>query len=263
MDMEKKEAPVPVELLGRHMPAKQAGLVMDNSELQNFLFEHFEDQLTEDESAIRSAIRLLKESKELPVSSDWLETMSGHKFAPLSLKPEYSLRDLVWGCARLCRFGGQISEEHEHYSVAEHLVLATRWLMETRAPEVCALMPDTRDACRRVVRTMAAHDLQEGLVGDMVRPMKRQDAFYRRAEDYLSAHLSRRYDLLFPLPEVVKLVDNRILVDERSQALSPSGNVWATDGLEPLGVRLQFWSPKRAAAELFKLLEELGGFSDD
>lgn len=242
---------------------RDRSLIMDNSDLQSFLHAEFEDRLTEDESAIRSAIRLLRESKELPLSKDWMETQSGLAFAPLDEDPQYALADLVWGCARMCRFAGQISPEHEHYSVAEHLVLLTRWLMQTDDPEIVELMPDTPAECRRVLRTLAAHDLQEGLVQDMVRPMKRQDPFYRKVEDRLSAHMARRWDLIFPLPSVVKLIDNRALVDERAQALRPSGLHWGSiEGMKPLGIELQFWSPRRAAEELFRLLEELGGFAD-
>lgn len=237
----------------------------DNSdlrELHDYLVN--EGLINSDDPPIRGALDVIRQLRELPVSKDWMETVTGLRFAPLDEDPQYSIYDLIWGCARACRFAGQISAEHEHYSVAEHLVLLTRWLMTVDRegdPEVAALMPETPEACRRVVRTMVAHDLQEGLLQDMVRPLKRQDPFYRRAEDRMCAHMARRWDLAFPLPEVVKLIDNRALVDEREQAMNPSGLHWgAIDGMKALGIELQFWGPKRAARELLALLHELGGF---
>lgn len=189
-----------------------------------------------------------------PVSTDWLETLSGRRFNPFDPEPDFELRDLVWGCARTPRYNGQFKEEVEHYCVGEHLVLMTRWLL-SQNPADFGLTPVE---LRQMARTAAGHDLQEGLVGDMVRPLKRNDPYYRAAEDKLSAVLARRYGFQFPLPPLVKWLDNRILVDERAQVMNPSGNDWGSiDGLEPLGITLQFWSPRRAASELFGLLEEL------
>lgn len=190
-----------------------------------------------------------------PASTDWLETFSGRRFNPFDPEPDFELRDLVWGCARAQRYNGQFKEEVEHYSVAEHQVLMARWMMD-QSPADFGM---TSGPFIWAIRTAACHDLQEGLIGDMVRPLKRNDQFYKDAEDHLSAALARRYGLQFPLPPVVKWLDNRILVDERAQAMNPSSNHWGSiEGLEPMGITLQFWSPRRAAQELFDLLEELG-----
>lgn len=190
-----------------------------------------------------------------PVTTDWMETQSGCKFNPFDEEPQFTLSDLVWGVARAQRYNGQFKEEVEHYSVAEHLVLMTRHHIST----LPAWATTVEGATRQTLRTMACHDLQEGLIGDMVRPLKRSDAFYQAAEDRMCAVLARRYQLQFPLPRIVKELDNRILVDERAQAMNPSSNNWGSiEGLQPLGITLQFWSPRRAAAELFELLDLLG-----
>lgn len=246
------------------MALQEHQLRKDNSALQAFLHEHFEDQL-EDESAIQAAIRLLKESKELPLSKDWMETQSYRRFEPTGENPDYSIRDMVWGCARMCRFAGQIREEHEHYSVAEHLVLLFDYYMTQWDKKTALAIQDAVERqnwnfyALRFMRTLVTHDLQEGLIGDMVRPMKRQDPIYRRIEDRLSAHMAKRWSLVFPLPREVKFLDNSILVDERAQAVGISSNDWGSiEGMEPLGVELKFWSPRKAAQELFQRLEEVG-----
>lgn len=237
-------------------------LEIDNSALQNFLHEHFEDRL-EDESAILGAIRLLKESKGLPQTTDWLETFSGKRFAPLSDDPQYSLKDLVWGCARECRYGGQIKDSVDHYSVAEHLCLMYDHVVAGLPGEDVlrlqqAVADGTPDVFLTWLKTLIAHDLPEGLLRDMVRPMKKHDTFYRKVEAKLWGHMASKYGLFLTMSDGIKDLDDRILVDERRQALNPSGNTWFTDSLEPLGVELKFWSPRQAAAELFARLEELG-----
>lgn len=269
----RREAPAPRELSAAQRAVLEAGNEAHNLEevknrqgeaLRDLLFERFADRIIPGESVLTTARRLLEESLELPVSEDWMETLSGHKFAPLSEDPQYSLKDLAWGAARACRFAGQISEEHEHYSVAEHLCLLydhvwSRWSAETRqAVRDAVRRDDWQHPDLRLMRTLIAHDLQEGLVGDMVRPLKRQDPIYRRMEDKVCAHMAERWHLAFPLPPSVKELDNRILVDERAQALNQSGHEWVTDGLEPLGVKLQFWSPRRAYTELAARLYALG-----
>lgn len=182
-----------------------------------------------------------------PVTTVWMETLSGHRFDPVAEEPEYHLHDLIWGCARECRYAGQIRTDVEHYSVAEHQTHMTRWAMRH-----FPAMP------REYLRSCAMHDLHEGLIKDMTRPMKKRNPEFCRMEDDFNAKVARRFGFIFPTPEWVKNLDNRILVDERAQAMNPSGNTWASDGLTGLGVRLQFWSPSRAAREYAVLLGELG-----
>ncbi len=190
-----------------------------------------------------------------PVSNDWMETKSGLQFSPFDDEPQYTREDMVWGCARMCRFAGQLKDSIEHYSVAEHLVLMTRWAMDLPDVFWAAYTPGYQEVC---IRAVAYHDMPEGLIGDMVRPLKRQDVFYQSMEAVFAAKVGKRFDAqIEPMPDLVKQWDNRILVDERRQAMGDSGLSWYTDVLAPLGVELQFWSPRRAATELALLLDEL------
>jgi hypothetical protein len=183
----------------------------------------------------------------VPRTTAWMETLSGAQFNPTDEAPRYHLHDLIWGVARDCRYSGQIKRDVEHYSVAEHMVLMTRWAMRH-----FPAMP------REQLRTCAMHDAQEGLVGDMTRPMKKVVPQFGVVEDQFAEKMAARFDLIFPLPDWIKQLDNRILVDERAQAMNPSPHNWATDDLSPLGVTLQFWGPRRAALEYAGLLYELG-----
>lgn len=183
------------------------------------------------------------------VTTDWLETITGQQFTPFAHDPHFTLKSLVWGCARETRFSGQYSEHLDFYSVAEHQVLLTDWVRER--------FPGNYDL--KDLRTIAMHDAPEGLIKDIVRPIKRISPDYHRLEDWFWPYVARRYDLHLILPDWIKELDNRILVDERQQAMNPSGNHWASiDDLEPLGVYIKGWVPREAAYRYERLLRDLG-----
>ena len=181
----------------------------------------------------------------------WSETMSGCRFDPHDDHPQFTLVDLVWGCARAQRYAGQFRADVEHYSVAEHQVLMARHVMAGRRAAELSI-EELLDA-----RSAATHDLTEGLYSDLIRPLKKGFPEYVAAEERFARDIARRYLLPYPMRPRVKELDSRIIRDERLQAMNPSPNTWATDALEPLGVELQFWSPRRAAQELSDLLAEL------
>lgn len=197
------------------------------------------------------------DARKTDITNDWLETNTGHKFNPFSESPvpDYSLKDLVWGVSRACRYAGQIRDEVDHFSVAEHTVLLTRWVWATRygSQPFHQLTYDER----KDLRTAAGHDLGEGLLTDMVRPIKKQMPEYRLVAGKFDEKLARRYDLHLLMPDWLREADNRILRDERAQVMNPSANRWGQDGLEPLGVEVNFWSPRTAYFFLSQLLRAL------
>jgi hypothetical protein len=185
---------------------------------------------------------------------DWFETSSGCQcWVNGTGGPRiYTAQDIVLGCARKCRYGGQIRPDVEWYSVAEHQVL----LVRHAAPAGYDL---------RELRTLAMHDAAEGLLpaGDIVRPIKRYQPESSALEDEFMAHISVRFDLIWPLPEWLKNLDLRIMFDERDQIMPRSGNEWALDkmvgeGNKHLHIRTECWSPRRAAEEYMRLLKALG-----
>ncbi len=186
----------------------------------------------------------------------WMETQSGLRFNPTDAQPRVSLKDMMWGVARFPRYNGQFSEEVDHYSVAEHLVLLVEWVLKHvySGRTIAELKPHEL----KELRTLAMLDIQEGVIGDMTRPMKKVVPQFGKVEDRFCRVLAERFDLIFPLPGWIKDLDNRIIADERRQAMNESGNAWASDDLEPLGVKLQFWTPRQAFARLRAIYVQLG-----
>lgn len=162
---------------------------------------------------------------------DWMQTYLGLRFWPLDPRPEdVSFRDIAHALALQTRFGGHCMR---FYSVAEHSVHLAR-----AAPREHALW-------------LLLHDASEAYLCDMVRPLKRFMPEYRAAEDRVQWAIYERYGLDPSMePREVKILDSRILIDERAQVMRPTVDVWHYGGeTEPLGVTLQFWSPEQAEAE--------------
>lgn len=181
-------------------------------------------------------------------SNDWLETSRGYKWNPQECVGSYSLHDLTAGVSRICRFNGQIRDDVEFYSVAEHLCLLYDWAEATKS------------YTDKELRTLIAHDLPEGLIGDMVRPLKHQEglSMFSHWEERLWHNLCDRYDMFHDMPEELKALDTRILKDERRQVMARSPHTWYTDQFQELGVTLQFWLPAQARFELRWRLDKVG-----
>lgn len=172
---------------------------------------------------------------------DWMQTYLGLRFWPLDPRPEdVSFRDIAHALAMQCRYGGH---SMRFYSVAEHSVLLAR-----AAPPELALW-------------LLLHDASEAYLSDMIRPLKRFMPEYRAAEDRVQWAIYQRYGLdpAFE-PREVKQFDNRILMDERAQVMRHTTDQWHFGGeTEPLGIRLQFWSPERAEDEFLDTFRSLMG----
>lgn len=185
---------------------------------------------------------------------DWMETWTGTRFYPLDARPEeVHAFDIAHSLARQNRYNGHI--DLEHYSVAEHSVLMARWVLERYNDEELAFQT-------------LMHDSPEAYISDMVRPLKRgMKAFVLAEQELWRLGIAPRWEGLLPelmhdLDPRIKEADNRILVDERAQVMRQSGNPWGIDHLEPLGVSIRGWRPRRAEQEFLMLyrylLRELG-----
>ncbi len=154
---------------------------------------------------------------------DWIRTYTGAQFWPLDARiDEIDIRDIAHALSMLCRYGGHCLR---FYSVAEH----------------CVLMARALPARYRFAALM--HDAAEGYLVDLPRPIKRNMPDYAKFEGPLLSAIFERFGIP-ELPSAVLAADSRILVDEQDQNMN--GWVTGTDGLIPLGVKLQFWAPEVA-----------------
>jgi hypothetical protein len=126
-----------------------------------------------------------------------------------------------------CGFGGHCLR---FYSVAEHSVLLARKVSAEN--RLWALL----------------RDASEAYLVDVPRPLKPFLVGYREAEEKIMRAVCERFGLLAEMPAEVKELDTRILTDEMQQNMAPPPIAWST-AAEPVGVKLQFWSPPRAKRE--------------
>lgn len=169
---------------------------------------------------------------------DWIQTAMGRQFWPMDPRPsEVFIDDIAHALSMLCRFGGHCLR---FYSVAEHCVLLSRAASEP--VKLWALL----------------HDATEAYLVDVPRPIKPFLIGYDAAESKIMRAVELRFNLHLGMPDEVKRLDRAILTDERIQVMAPAPLPWSTDG-EPLGVKLQFWSPEIARYEFIAAFNELCG----
>jgi 5'-deoxynucleotidase YfbR-like HD superfamily hydrolase len=168
-------------------------------------------------------------------AGDFMQTYTGQTFWPLDPRPdEIHVEDIAHALSMQCRFAGHVNR---FYSVAEHSVLM--WTRATKANALWALL----------------HDASEAYLSDIVRPIKNNLSGYKTIEIGLMGAVAERFGLASEMPDEVKSLDNRILMDERAQLMRLTPEVWNFCGeTQPLGVTIQGLSPaeaKRAFIEAF------------
>lgn len=173
----------------------------------------------------------------------WIQTYTGKRFYPLDPNPDdIDIVDIAAALSKTCRFGGHTVV---WYSVAEHCVHVARHA----APEykLAALL----------------HDASEAYLVDVPRPIKPLITNYYDIETKIEHAIAKKFGITFPLPEAVKLLDSRILSDERDQAMKPtdfSHTEWGNI-LVPLGVKLNFWGPGDASMRYLDAFERYNAMS--
>ena len=143
-------------------------------------------------------------------------TASGIMFYPLAPRVEdVRIEDIAHHLAAVNRYGGATVYP---FSVAQHSVIVSRMMGEENRQSTS---PFT--ATRALYGLM--HDGSEFLLGDVCRPLKRQQAFvaYREAEARLQAVIYEAVGLdPNGEPEDLKTVDRRVLRSEQAALMPPA-----------------------------------------
>lgn len=179
----------------------------------------------------------------------WMQTFTGRAFYPLSPhEDDIDPIDIGHSLGMQCRYNGHVNR---FYSVAEHCVLMCDYFLEAiDLPVPVGSVGFTDEALRGFALWALLHDAAEAYIGDMVRPLKLHMPDFCRVDDLLTTAIACRFGLRgTKIPPEVKAVDTRILLDERAALLGVPPGDWQLNGLEPLGVEIQAWSPAEATGE--------------
>ncbi len=207
---------------------------------------YLDGQFSREEISLRAPERP-KDPKTFGMSGDaWLSTFTGGRF-DLVAEQEVRIEDLAHGLAFTCRYGGQCVR---FYSVAEHCVKLTRWIMENR------------EGCDGpMALSILLHDVDEAILPDLPSPVKALGARWVDEFKAFGRDLRRRIFEALGVPEPpdwLKEFDRRIIADEMFKLFKPDEG-WTIPESEALGVELEFWSPHRAEVEFLRLYRELNG----
>lgn len=165
---------------------------------------------------------------------DWFQTFTGVMFYICDPRPdEVHFDDIAHPLAYQCRFNGHT---REFYSVAQHSVLVARCLSEQFG-----------ETNVKWLRTALFHDAAEAYMGDMVRPLKQTDDHFRAVEARLEEVIAERFDLIYPMPPLIKRADNALLLTERNALMALPPRPWQQIE-EPYAGLDEFWQP--AVAEM-------------
>lgn len=152
----------------------------------------------------------------------YILTAASKRFYFRHPKPEdFDITVIAHALAQIPRFGGHGKFP---YSVAQHSVECARVAWERWRDPVRAL-------------TMLLHDGSEamGLI-DLPRPIKVQLEGYMEAEEVVQRALAEAHGTIYPLPDELKLIDNRMLITEAVKLFDPPTDTmpwWIEDGWPP------------------------------
>lgn len=128
----------------------------------------------------------------------YLSTWSGNKFYPLDPRPEeIDIEDIANALAKQTRFNGHL---RRFYSVAQHSVL-------------CSWYVDSDDAL--VALTALLHDAPEAYIGDMIRPVKVYDDWFRYIDDRIWQVIAEKFNIPVQMPDEVHDIDGRMCAAEK------------------------------------------------
>jgi uncharacterized protein len=169
-----------------------------------------------------------------PAPGPYVQTVSGRWVNPFDPDPEQlDAGDIARALANHCRFGGH---SRVFYSVAQHSVIVSQ-LVEQRGGDV------------EDVFAALMHDATEAYLGDMPHPLKHRSplgAAFKVAEDHLEQAIRDRFGIKPDVAEI-KRADRALLATERRAF---SAEIWhwpELEGVEPVDLALEAWSPDEAA----------------
>jgi len=162
-----------------------------------------------------------------------MQTYTGRVIDTKNVRVEdIDLMDIAHSLSQICRYGGHCQR---FYSVAEHSILVSKLVPEEHAK--WGLM----------------HDASEAYLNDLVHGFKTQLNDYYALEKQLMKLIAERFNLPWPMNELVKQVDVRLVADEMYnlfyESLLVSGPYYK--------VKIHGWRDTKAEREFLKRFQEV------
>lgn len=154
--------------------------------------------------------------------------------------------DIAQALSNQCRFGGHC---RTFYSVAQHSCLLADVVREEDASPVTALWA-------------LLHDASEAYLVDLPHPLKHRSelgTLYRAAEKGLQDAICEAFGLPAGPPALIKPLDRALLAAERRDVATVAWHWPELDGVEPLDISIEPWSPAESRVNFERRLQELHG----
>lgn len=210
----------------------------------------------------------MKNSQHLRAS---IATYCGVEFFPLAPRWEdVWLDDVAHALGHVCRYNGHCLD---FYSVAQHSILVSQYA-EKVEPEyltykpIASTSPFHPGAGVPVCTPLTAakwgllHDAAEAYISDICAPIKPWIVNYKEMEEQLQFAIARRFDLPWPMPEVVKYADKAVFRNEADQ-LMPDCDWWEISPEHPdAGLTIHPVMPSAAESMFIGRFKELFGQED-
>lgn len=168
----------------------------------------------------------------------WIQTYTGAQhFLMQPEDQEYHILDIAHSLSNLCRFGGHCGD---FYSVAQHSVI------------VAEILPDKHKLCGLL------HDAPEAFTGDIMSPLKllmEDQGAWKVIERHTEIAIATKYDLPWPIPEIVKQADERALATE-ARDIMDNVTRWGLVAT-PLSEKIKPMSPEAAENVFLELYADL------
>jgi len=171
--------------------------------------------------------------------TNYIETFTGKKFWPLNpIIEDIDIIDIGHALSNKCRYTGHTKK---FYSVAQHSVLVSQ-----HVPHHWALEALLHDAC-------------EAYLPDLAYPLRGSFGGFAEAEEKVHEAIAERFNLIFPWPREVKLIDRQITRDEAWTLMYSQGREWP-GSTSRIGIHIDSWHPEDAE---FRFRERYAFLLDD
>lgn len=177
----------------------------------------------------------------------WNATSTGGAWSLISPSPlDLKFDDIANGLSRICRYNGQISEEIDHFAVAEHSSLMALWAIDNGMA-----------SCAEDALAILIHDGSESFFGDMTTEIKKVVTDYRPHEKAAQKCINEAFGLtgcrVMLTDRAIKKLDIRMFLAECAVVLhDPENNTLFAKArrefadVEPLPVDIACLGPRQA-----------------